>query len=94
MFESRGNKCFEFHSLMSDRMSETQHVGMQAQAMKRVVTVAVFDITAYGMPHVGGVHPYLVFSASLKPVFHKRMFCSTIEHVEMCHCIFAAVIYR
>ena len=62
--------------------------------MQRVVAIAVFHVAAHGMPHVGRMYPYLILPACFKFVFHKRVVGCAVEHVEMCHCIFAAVIYR
>lgn len=74
-------------------MVEAELVGVQAQAVQGVVAVAIFNVTAHGVPHVGRVHTYLVLAARFQAVFHQTVFCGACQGVEVGDGIFAAVVH-
>ena len=65
----------KLHWLACYRMIEAKHVGMKAESMKRVITIAVLDITAHRMPHIRGMNTYLVLTTSLKTELNERVLC-------------------
>ena len=67
---------------------------MQAEAVQRVVAVAVFRVAAYGVAHVGGMYTNLVLTASLQLKFHQRVLRGAVERKEVCDSQFAAIVYR
>ena len=56
---------------------------MEAQASDRIIAIAVFDVTADRMPHVGGVHTYLVLASCLQFEFHERVLSAAVERIEV-----------
>ena len=45
---------FKFHRLMRYGMIETQHIGMQAQALAWIITITMpLDVTTHRMPYIG-----------------------------------------
>ena len=78
MSESGGHRSLKLHRLTRHRMIETQQPGMQAQAMKRVVTITVFGVATDRMTHIGRVDTNLIFTACLQLKFDKRMFGGTV----------------
>ena len=73
-------------------MMEAEQPSMQTQAMQGIVAVAVLRVTTNGVPHISRVHTYLVLTACLELELHQRVLRRAGHHVEMCHCILAAVI--
>ena len=90
--ESRGNHGLKLHPLMCHGMVETEDVSMQTKTVQRVVAIAVFHITANGMPHVGAMHSNLVLTPRLQTELHERVLRGAVERVEMGDGIFATVI--
>ena len=74
-------------------MIEAQYVCMQAQTVKRIVTVTIFRIAANRVPHIGCMHPYLILTPCLKTEFHKRMLSCSSKSMEMSDSIFTAIIH-
>ena len=93
MSESGGDNSLKFHTLVSLRVGEAQHICVQAQAMHRVIAVSILNIATNWMSHIGGMDANLILPARLQAVFHERMVCGTVESMEMCYRIFASVIH-
>ena len=72
-------------------MIETKHVGVKTKTVERVVAIAVLHISADGMPHISGVHAYLVLSSCLKFEFHQTVLCRAFERVIMSDCVFSSI---
>ena len=53
MPESGWYHCLKFHPLVSHWMCEAQYVGMKAQTVEGIVTIAVFHVSAHWMPYIG-----------------------------------------
>lgn len=51
--ESNGDGRLKFHALMRDGMVEAELVGMERKAVDGVVAIAVLDVAADRMSHVG-----------------------------------------
>ena len=66
---------------------------MQAQAVKRVVTITVFHVATNRMAHVSGMHANLVLSSRLQLKLHQRVVGSAVQHVEMGDSQFTTIIY-
>lgn len=58
---------------MRDGMIEAKHIGMKAQAMARIISISIFDIATYRMPHISSMNTYLVLTPSLQFKFYKRI---------------------
>lgn len=83
----------EVHAFARHGMGEAQHIGMQTEAMQRVVAIAIFDVAADWMAHVGRMYTYLVLASGFKLVFNKRVLGSAVENMVVGHRIFATVVY-
>lgn len=81
--EGHGDGCAELHRLVGHRMVEAKYVGMEAQASDRIIAIAVFDVATDRMPHVGGVHAYLVLASRLQFEFHERVLSAAVERIEV-----------
>ena len=60
----------EFHSLMSNRMDKTEHIGMKTQASTWIIAITIFYIATHRMPHIGTMNTYLIFSSCFKSLLH------------------------
>ena len=83
----------EVHTFARHGMGEAQHIGMQTEAVQRVVAIAIFDVAADRMTHIGRMYTYLVLTSGFKLVFHKRVLGSAVENMIVGHSIFASVVY-
>ena len=57
---------------------------MQAQAMQRMIAVAIFWIATDRMAHVCGVYANLILASCLQLEFHSRVLSRTIHYMPMC----------
>lgn len=57
---------------------------MEAKAMEPAFLGSVFTVAGDGMPHLGGMHPDLVFPARVERKFHERESVAAFEDVEIC----------
>lgn len=94
MSESGGHRGFKLHRLLRHRMIEAQQPGMQAKAMKRVVAIPVFRITADWMPHVRSMHANLVLATRLQFELNQGMLGSPVHDMEMGYGQFSPIIHR
>ena len=62
---------FKLHVFFLVGMVEAELVSMQAQASKRVVTIAIFGVANYGMPDVGHVDTNLVLATCFQLQFDQ-----------------------
>ena len=60
---------------MCHGMVETKQESMQAQAVHRVIAVAIFRVATNRMSHVGCMHADLVLAPGLQFEFHQRVLC-------------------
>jgi len=74
-------------------MVETEHVGVETEAVERVVAIAIFDVAAHGVAHVGRVDAYLILAARLEPVFHQTVVGGAAEHMKVGDGILPAVVH-
>ena len=88
------NGSFKLHRLMRYRMVEAEHIGVEAQATKRIISIAILHIATHRMTHISCVNTYLVFASSLQLKLHKRISLSAVERVEMSNGVFATIIDR
>ena len=44
-------------------MIETQHIGMQAQALAWIITITILNITTHRMPHISCMNTNLILTA-------------------------------
>ena len=63
---------------MRYRMVEAEHIGVEAQATKRIISIAILHIATHRMVHICRVHANLILAASLKLIFYHRMFCGAV----------------
>ena len=75
-------------------MHHAQHIGMEAESVERIVAVAVFHVATHGMSHVCRMHTDLVLASCFQFKLSEGMVGGTLQHLEMCHGIFSAVIHR
>ena len=68
---------------MCHGMVETKQESMQAQAVHRVISVAVFRVATNRMSHVSGMHADLVLAPGLQFEFHQRVLCRPGKGMEM-----------
>ena len=61
----------KLHTLMRDRVVETEHISMETKPSYGVIAVSVLDVTADRVPQVGTVDTYLVLSSRLQPILHQ-----------------------
>ena len=54
-------------------MIETQHIGMQAQALAWIITITILDVTTHRMPHIGRMNTNLILTARFEFELHQRM---------------------
>ena len=52
-------------------MIETEHVGMQTEAMKGIVAIAILNVATNGVPHIGSMNTYLILATCLELELHK-----------------------
>lgn len=71
MPERRRYRGFKFHAFSGDGMVETQEICMQAEAVHRVVSVAIFGVAADGMSHIFGVDTYLILASGFQTILHE-----------------------
>lgn len=81
--EDHGDRRAELHRLVGNRVIEAKHVGMETETSDRIIAIAVFDVAADRMPHVGGVHTYLVLASCLQFELHERMVPAAVERIEV-----------
>ena len=84
----------KFHTFPRDRMVKAQDVSMKAKPVTGIIAIAIFRITADGVPHICSMYPYLVFPYRLKADFNQRVMVAPVPDVLMGHGIFPAVINR
>ena len=92
--ESCGYRGLKLHGFARAGMREAQQPGMEAQTVDGIVAIAVFGIAAYGMAHVGRMYANLVLATRLQLIFHKRMFGSAVQYMEMRDSQFATIVHR
>ena len=46
-------------------MIEAQQKGMKTQSVDGVISIAIFDVSAYGMTNIRSMHPYLIFASCI-----------------------------
>ena len=59
-------------------MIETQHIGMQAQALAWIITITILDITTHRMPHISCMNTNLILTARFEFELHQRMSGGTL----------------
>ena len=94
MEESRRDGRLELHALMGYRMVETKQIGMQAEPPTRVVTVAILDVAANGIPHIGAVDANLVLAPGLQTKLHQTVANAPPQHMKMSDRILASIVGR
>ena len=94
MAELSRNHRLELHRLARHGMVEAQHIGMQTKTVDRVVAVAILDVAAYGMPHIGRVYADLVLAPRLELELHQTVLRGAVEGAEMRNGILSAVVHR
>ena len=52
-------------------MIETEHIGMEAKSMARIIAIAILDVTTHRMPHIGSMHTNLVLASRLQAELHQ-----------------------
>ena len=67
---------------------------MQAEAMNGVVAITIFCVATNGVPHIGRMYANLVLATRLQLIFHKRMFGSAVQYMEMRDSQFATIVHR
>ena len=60
------NRSLKLHRLACYRMVEAKHIGMKAESVKRIITIAIFYIATHRMPHIRGMNTYLVLTTCFK----------------------------
>lgn len=81
--EDHGDRRAELHRLVGNRVIEAKHVGMETETSDRIIAIAVFDVATDRMPHVGGVHTYLVLAPCLQFEFYERVLSAAVERIEV-----------
>ena len=67
---------------------------MKTKTMDGVVAIAVFVVTANGMPHVGRVDAYLILTTRLKLKLHKAEVGGPVEDMVVGYGIFTTIVHR
>ena len=65
---------------------------METQTVDRIIAIAVFRISAYGMTHIGRVDTDLILTTCLKLEFHEREVRGPVEDMIMGNGIFTAIV--
>lgn len=74
-------------------MMEAEEESVEAEAMDWVVAIAVLDVSANGVVHVGRMHANLVLATCLELEFHERMMFAALQCGEMSDSKLSAIIH-
>lgn len=75
-------------------MIETEHIGMEAKSMARIIAIAILDVTTHGMTKVLHVNAYLVLASRFEFELHEGVLAVGLEHAVVGKSIFSAVVHR
>ena len=84
---------FELHRFACSWVMEAEQISVEAEAMDWVVAIAVLDVTANRVVHVGRMYANLILTACLKLEFHERMMFAAPQCSEMCDGKLTAIIH-
>lgn len=59
-------------------MMEAQQPGMQAEAVQRIVTVAILLIATDRMPQIGRMYTNLILTSCLQAELYQRVLCRAV----------------
>lgn len=74
-------------------MGEAKEPGVQAEAVQRVIAIAILHVAADRMSHVGRVDANLVLATCLELVLHEGVVGGAVEHMEMGNGELAAIVH-